>query len=113
MDTKIGKGTTFSRTTLYFVLRLALDDPFAMRIAENHVFGKAEFEIRIQSLNDTITPPLVAGITEIKVEPHFFPALAPGTHRRFPNTPVCSRFDNFKLAFGSHRRMGKEFGHCF
>ncbi|MDJ0665749.1 MAG: hypothetical protein QNJ61_00685 [Desulfobacterales bacterium] len=67
MDTKIGKGTTFSRTTIYSALRFALDDPFAMRVASNHVLGEGEFEIRIQGFYHTFTQCLVAWAAGIKI----------------------------------------------
>src|ERR1700685_1660428 len=65
-------------------LLLPLDHPLAMRVATDHILGKHEREIRVQTFGSSSAPCLMPGAASIEVNALLLPPLVPGTLRRLP-----------------------------
>ena len=89
-------------------LFLALYDPFAMLIAQQHVLGEFECKIGVETFDGSIAPSLVAYAAGIHLEALLFPALVPGTLRRLAHASVFGRFNNFEHKFGTHGSLSHE-----
>ena len=89
-------------------LFLALYDPFAVRVAEQHVLGQLECEIWVETFGGSITPPLMAYAAGIHVEALLLPPLVPGTLSSLSHTSVFGRFNNFEDKLRPHGRLSHE-----
>ena len=84
-----------------------------MRVATDHILGKFESEIWVQTFGRSIAPSLMPHAASIKVNAQLLPPLVPRTLSRPSHTPVFRRFNNFELKLRPHGRFSKEMHSCF
>jgi hypothetical protein len=83
-------------------LLLPLNYPFAMRVAMEHILGKSERKIWVQTFGSSITPSLMPYAAGIKVNALLLPPLVPRTPSSLSHTSVFGGFNNFEHKLRPH-----------
>src|SRR6266853_1757798 len=94
LDERTGDAGVIMGYWFSLPLFLPLYDPLAMRVAKQHVLGKSERKIRVQTFDSSITPSLMPYTAGINVEALLLPPLVPRALSRLSHTSVFGSFNH-------------------